>query len=122
MRQLLGDLIAVDVRLDFGLMVRVVTQRIKDLGKGEMREVDRNFLRRDPKAPQLHNSAYGGPCARYDRFSAEDVVVPHDVTVFRCERHSSLSRTLDSHALLAQLLTSLNYKPFPPFRNRNLSN
>lgn len=88
MRQVLWYLVAVDALLDLLPMVSVVAERIEHLGKGEVWQMDGNFLRINSKAPHLYNRAYGGPCPYDDRLPAEDISIPHNVTVFCLDRHS----------------------------------
>jgi hypothetical protein len=58
------------------LVLCVVTQRIEDLGEGEVGKMPRDFLRADPEAPQLDDSTHRGAGAPDDRFPTEDALFP----------------------------------------------
>lgn len=73
--------------LDFIAVVGVVTQGVKYLGKGKMREVFKNFLRRCPKFPPFNNSAYRRSRAFDNRLSTEDFIVMNNIWMFRSCNH-----------------------------------
>jgi len=121
MDQVVRHSISVNVGMDLALVVRVVAQRHKNLGKGEMRKVCRDFLRRDPETPQFDDGPYRGPRALNYGLSAKDILVPDDVAEFGRCRHAIFRSTrarsparifsvrswglLYADSLFAQLLT-----------------
>ncbi len=79
--------IAIKVGLDFGLMVRVVAQRVEHLSKGKMWKMRRNLFRGHPESPQLYNCTHRSPRSLNDWFSAENVLISRNITVVSYDCH-----------------------------------
>jgi len=84
-----GDTIALDVTVDFLLMVVVVTERGERLREGEVGECARDFLWGRAHAPQFDEGANWRARAANDRFSTEDLIIDHDVKLLGCLHHDS---------------------------------
>ena len=73
--------------LNFFAVVGIVAQCVKYLGKGKMRKVFHDFLRRCPKLPPFNNGAYRRSCAFDNRLSSEDFLSADNMWMFRSYYH-----------------------------------
>lgn len=67
--------------IDFGRVVGIVAQSVKDLRQGEVRQIEGNFFGRDARAPQLHNCPDGGARCLNHWFAGQDFRRRDDVSV-----------------------------------------
>ena len=73
--QIFRDAIALDVRIDFVLMVAVITQRIEDLRERQVWQTLGDLFRRHAHPPDFYNCSNRRACAFDDWLTAQNLFV-----------------------------------------------
>jgi hypothetical protein len=69
--------------VDFVLIVGIVAEGVKNLGKLQVREPFRYLLRRDPESPDLHDSADRRARVPDNRLAAKYLIVFNYIAMIR---------------------------------------
>lgn len=78
MDQLVRHLIALDIRVDLGVVIFVKAEGIKDLSESSVRMMSRNGLRGDAEAPRLNESAHSSARPTDNRLASQNSFVCHN--------------------------------------------
>lgn len=108
--QAFRDAIALDVRIDFVLVVAVITQRIEDLRKGLVWQALGDLFRRRAHSPYFYDCSNRRACAFDDWFTAQNLFVSDYVKIFGYDCHFNLPHSVES---LPQFLLDTNDLTFP---------
>ena len=80
MDQRVWHMISNEIAIYFSLMIREVTKRIKNLGKGQMWQPGWNIFWTATRPPQFNDCAHGRAGARNDWLTRQNCFIGHDVS------------------------------------------
>jgi hypothetical protein len=83
------------VRIDFVLVVAVITQRIEDLRERQVWQTLGDLFRRHAHPPDFYDCSNGRACTFDDWLSAQNLFVGNYIYVFSCDCHFNLPRLVE---------------------------
>jgi len=80
------------VRIDFVLVIAVITQRIENLRERQVRETLGDLFRRHAHPPDFYDCSNGRACAFDDWLTAQNLFIRDYVKMFSCDCHFNIPR------------------------------
>ena len=80
--QLFWNPVAFNMRVNLILVVTVIAERIKNLSQCQVWKAIGDIFWETPQAPYFNNCAYRCACSFDNRFTAQNLLIFHDITVF----------------------------------------